>query len=341
MSFGWAIVGIGRHPDLRMAPAIRQARDARLLAVCSRNAGRAATFARKHGAEAGYDDYQAMLRHPGVDAVYVASPNALHAEHTIAAARAGKHVLCDKPMALTIEDGRAMVDACRASGVKLGVCFHLRHHPAHKEMRRLIQSGRIGEPTMAEAQWASGTRGLAEPPRRPTLQGWWEDPDLVGGGATMASGVHCIDLLRFLLGKEVTDVVALTDGQTEARPLEQRACITLRFQGGLLAQVSAARMVPDPRNDAVIYGTNARLSALGTMSMAFGGELEQADGSARRSTRFPKEDMYRSMVEAFQEAARQGREPDASGLDGLRCIEITRAAFESARTGRAVRLSGD
>ncbi|MEK7874521.1 MAG: hypothetical protein AAB502_11785, partial [Chloroflexota bacterium] len=81
--------------------------------------------------------------------------------------------------------------------------------------------------------------------------------------------------------------------------------------------------------------------ALGTMSMAFGGELEQADGGTVSRTRFPKGNMYRSMVEAFQEAVRQGGEPDASGLDGLRCIEITRAAFEAARTGRAVRLSGD
>ncbi len=338
MSFGWAIVGIGRHPDLRMAPAIRQAREARLLAVCSRDAGRAASFARKHDAEAGYDDYQAMLRHPGVDAVYVASPNALHAEHTISAARAGKHVLCDKPMTLTIEDGRAMADACRAARVKLGLCFHLRHHPAHAEMRRLIQSGRIGEPTMAEAQWTSGTRGLAASPKRPSLQAWWEDPNLVGGGAVMASGVHCIDLLRFLLGREVTEVAALTDGQTEVSPLEQRACLALRFQGGVLAQLTAARTVPDPRNDAVVYGTNARLSAVGTISMAFGGELEVADGVTVAHTRYVRGDMYQSMVEAFQEAVRQGREPDASGQDGLRCIEITRAAFESARTGRAVRL---
>ena len=161
---------------------------------------------------------------------------------------------------------------------------------------------------------------------------------MVGGGAMMASGVHCIDVLRFLLGREVTEVVALTDGQTEARPLEQRACVVLRFQGGLLAQVTAARTVPDPRNDAVIYGANARLRALGTMSMVFGGEMELADGATVAHTRYLTGDMYQSMVEAFQEAARQGREPDASGQDGLRCIAITRAAFESARTGRAVRL---
>lgn len=338
MSFGWAVVGLGRHPDLRMVPAIRQARDARLLAVCGRDVGRAKAFAQKHGAEASYDNYEALLRHPGVEAIYVASPNALHRQHAIAAARVGKHVLCEKPMALAEEDGRAMVDACRAAGVKLGVCFHLRHHPAHREMQRLIRSTAIGEVTLAEAQWASGARGYAEPPRRPALQAWWEDPELVGGGTMMGTGVHCIDLLRFFSGREVTEVSALTDGQTEARPLENRACFALRFQGGLLAQVIAARVVPDPRNDVVVYGSKARLRGVGTVSMSFGGELELTSDSTVGRTQYLKGDMYQNMVEAYQDAVRENRDPSASGEDGLRCIQITLAVFESARTGRMVRL---
>lgn len=338
MSFGWAIVSVGQHPDLRMAPAIRESGEARLLAVCSRDRGRAQAFARKHGAEAAYDSIEALLRHPGVDALYVASPNALHARHAVAAARAGKHVLCEKPMALTEQDGRAMIEACRVAGVKLGVCFHLRHHPAHREMRRLIQSSAVGEVTLAEAQWTFGKRGFAQPPPNAPLQAWREDPDLAGGGTMMGTGVHCIDLLRFLLARDITHVVALTSGHTEALPLETTACFALRFQGGLLAQVTASRVVADPRNDVAVYGTKARLRGVNTLNNFFIGEMETAAGNTASRVEYLRGNAYQSMVEAFQDAVRENREPSASGEDGLRCIQVTNAVFESARAGRVVRL---
>ena len=129
MALGWGIVSTGNHPDLKIAPAIAAADDNNLVAVYSRDMGRADDFAGKHGADTTYDDLDALLNDPRVDAVFICSPNALHSAQTQRAAAAGKHVLSEKPMATTLADAVAMVRACRGAGVKLGVGLHLRQHP--------------------------------------------------------------------------------------------------------------------------------------------------------------------------------------------------------------------
>ena len=221
MSLGWAIAGIGSHADLKIAPAIARARDSRLVAVYSRDRGRADAFAEKRGANAAYSSLDAMLADSRVDAVFVASPNHLHAPQTIKAAAAGKHVLAEKPMANSVSAAAAMIDACRDHGVTLGLGFELRFHPAHLWARRLIDAGAIGRIRLAHGQWGRGNRGEPEHLPRTGLREWWETPELIGEASVLVGlGVHVFDLLRFLLREEVVEVVAMTDGQTDAQPLE-------------------------------------------------------------------------------------------------------------------------
>jgi 1,5-anhydro-D-fructose reductase (1,5-anhydro-D-mannitol-forming) len=202
---GWAIITTGLHADVKIAPALNATPDAELVAVYSRDQGRAEAFAQKHGAKAAYSDLEALLRDPRVGAVFIASPNALHATQTLAAARAGKHVLVEKPMATTLDDAVAMVRACRKAGVKLGVGYHLRQHPGQRAAQRLIAEGVLGTVALAQGQWGFGVRGQNGPPPRTGLRQWWDDPELIGGASTMmGTGVHVIDLLRFVLGQEVT-----------------------------------------------------------------------------------------------------------------------------------------
>src|SRR6266508_1896419 len=127
---GWGIVGLGGIAE-RVARAIGAAEGATLAAVCSRTAERAETFAREFGAARSYSDYSAFLSDEAVSLVYIATPNALHAHQTIEALGAGKHVLVEKPMALTVEDAERRVETARSRGLRLGVGFHLRHHPVH------------------------------------------------------------------------------------------------------------------------------------------------------------------------------------------------------------------
>ena len=262
MAFGWGIVSTGLHPDNKIAPAINAAAGAELVAVCSRDQGRADEFAARHDASAAYDSLEAMLADSRIDAVFIASPNSLHAAQAIQSAQAGKHVLSEKPMTTTLADALAMVRACRDFGVKLGVGFELRHNPGHILARDLVKDGTLGRVTMAQGQWGFGTRGQEVFPPRTGLRQWWDDPNAIGGASTMmGTGVHVMDLLRFVLGQEVTEVAAITDGQTAERPLEQIAALSLRFSGGTLGTLVCGRLLPDTRNDLALYGINGRFTS--------------------------------------------------------------------------------
>ena len=218
---GWGIISTGLHPENKIAPAIARADGAELAAVYSRDRLRAEAFAERHGARTAYDDLDAMLADAAVDAVFISSPNSLHAQHGIRAAAAGKHVLVEKPMTTTLEDGVALVQACRSRGVKLGVGFELRLHPGHVTARRQVAQGTLGTITMAQAQWGFGVRGQETPAPRTGLRQWWMEPEMIGGAAAiMGTGVHAIDLLRYMLDQEVTEVGAFTNGQTPDQPLE-------------------------------------------------------------------------------------------------------------------------
>lgn len=340
MAAGWGIVSTGRHPDAKMAPAINAASGAALAAAVSRDLGRAQSFAAKHGAPRAYDDLDAMLRDPTVDVVYIASPNALHAEQTIRAAQAGKHVLVEKPMALSADDARRMIEACARANVRLGVGFHLRAHEGHRRLRALVADGALGGVAFAEANWGRGVRGQESPPPRGGLQAWWDDPALIGAGAFMATGVHCADLLRFVLADEAAEVSAVSDAAL-GKPLEELLALTLRFRGGAIATIMTGRRTPDyERNDIVVYGTLGRAGVHASVDMNQAGALAVRTDALSLDEPYAPDPvaLYTRQVEAFGAAVESGGEPLATGEDGLRAVEIAQAMIESARDGRRVAL---
>ena len=219
MAIGWGIVSTGNHTDLKVVPAMSSADDTRVAAVYSRDIGRAEAFANKHDIPRAYDSLDGLLADPQVDAVFISSPNYHHATQTIAAARAGKHVLVEKPMAVSADEAVDMIRTCQDASVKLGVGFHLRHHPGHRRARELIQQGTLGVISLVQGQWCMGVRGTVDPPPRTGLNEWWGVPDMIGGASTlMGSGVHVIDLLHYLTGQTIVEVAALTDGRRTSVP---------------------------------------------------------------------------------------------------------------------------
>ena len=342
MSLGWAIAGIGSHADLKIAPAMKLARDSRLVAVYSRDQGRADAFAEKHGAAAAYSSLGAMLADSRVDAVFVASPNYLHAPQTIKAAAAGKHVLAEKPMANSVSDAAAMIDACRDHGVTLGLGFELRFHPAHLWARQLIDAGAIGRIRLVHGQWGRGNRGEPEHLPRVGLREWWETPELIGEASVLVGlGVHVFDLMRFLLREEVVEVVAMTDGQTDEQPLEHIATIALRMSSGTIAQVMCGRMLPDTQNDLALYGSDGRIATKETIWEARLGRAEVVSATVNQAESYEYDYLanFVAELEDFHDALKQDRAPSATGEDGLRAARITAAAIESAKTGRAVKIT--
>ncbi len=342
MAVGWGIISTGRHPDQKIVPAMKLAEGNRVVGVCSRDRGRAEAFARRHGIPSAYDFLPELLKNPEVQAVFIASPNSFHAEHTKMAAEAGKHVLVEKPMAVNVDEALDMVRTCRRSGVKLGVGFHLRHHPGHLRARQFIQEGILGNITLAQAQFFfPDQRGVVSLPRRPALSQWWEDPAMTGGAySIMGMGVHALDLLQCLLAQPITEVAALTDGQTSQKRLEEIAVISLRFSGGAMGTVCCGRRVPDTRNDAVIYGTSGRVWLKDTLYEPLRGKLEVTSDAVNMEEPYTGDllSLYKLEIEAFQRAIEREEEPDASGMDGVRAVQAVSAIIESASTGRAVKI---
>ena len=329
---GWGLIGTGRIAEDRILPGIVEHKDNRLVGVVSRDRERADRFAKKFGAEHAYTSYDDLLRNADVTVVAIHTPNAQHAEQAIAAARAGKHVFCDKPMATTVADAERIVRECEKAGVKLGVNFHNRFMPSFIETRRIIASGEIGEVQMVQLEASPGAR----PGGR--LGTWRVDAAVAGLGTTNSIGVHVYDILRYLLDSEITMVSAFFD--TPRAVMEGINLSTFRFANGALAQLSVHEITPFPHNDFVIYGAKGRIIGRGLTRSRAGGVMEvtTADGKTR-SREFPAINAHAAAVAAFSETLLAGREPLPSGIDGLRSVQLTDAMARSAWEGVHVRLA--
>jgi 1,5-anhydro-D-fructose reductase (1,5-anhydro-D-mannitol-forming) len=332
MTIGWGIIGIGKHVNRFMGPAIRDAADTKFVAVCSRSMERAKNFASAFGAARAYDSLAEMLKDPELDVLYVATPNHLHPENTIQAAKAGKHVLCEKPMALTEAECEKMIEACDKYKVKLGMDFQNRYHPAHIVVRRLIRDGEVGEIKVARVQYCHG-RGAG------LWQGWRADLSLSGGAAINGSGPHPLDLLRFILGQEVVEIRAQC---IPPEGIDEQNFVLLTFENGAVATSLSGNLVPRSDNDGVFYGTKAKVTCKGTVGMLHHGELFVEGDNLNVHMTFPVDDpvtgCYRKLVEAFNKTIAENREPDIPGQNGLQMVRIVHAVLESSRLGKAVRL---
>lgn len=324
---GWGILGVGTIANNAIAPAISALKDGRLVAVVSRDQERAGEFARKHGAQHAYSSYDEMLGNKEIDIVYVATPNALHAEQAIAAARAGKHVLCEKPLALTAVDAQRVVGECEKADVKLGTNFQTRHHAALVEAKRLIREGTIGDVVLVQIEVGIG----AIP-----LRGWRTDRSLAGLGAIYNVGVHAYDTLRYLLGSEAVEVTAMADVD-RGSALEVLALTLFRFQNGTMAYVNANQKVPQHQPDIDIYGTQGRIVGFRCTRPFLDGELRVVSSDGEQVTQYTSKDAFIRAIAAFNDAVLTDREPSASGLDGLRNVQLTEAIAKSMREGKHVR----
>jgi 1,5-anhydro-D-fructose reductase (1,5-anhydro-D-mannitol-forming) len=326
MTLGWGIVGPGGIADREMAPAIAADPNSELVGVVSRDPGKGRSFAEKHGAHWSGTDYNELLARHDVDAVLVTTPNALHPDQVIAAARAGKHVLCDKPVALSAAEAQRAVAACADAGVKLGMNFQTRYHACFQEALSIIQSGEIGDVSHVQVDASPGTR-------RPA--GWRTNLEVSGLGSVNNIAVHMYDLLRFLLGQEVTEVSAMFDVGRE-HAMEVLPMVLLRFDGGTLAYANGNQSSFGPLNEIVVYGAKGRIDGQGLTRPECEGDLRVVTDAGVRSTHFSNADCYRRLLAAFTDAVLGGRDPNPSGEDGLRNVQLTDAIAESAREGRVV-----
>ena len=327
MTAGWGIIGIGKLSDASIAPAIAMDGGSELVAVCSRSADRAADFAQRHGGTP-YDDYDAMLADDAVAIVYISTPNALHAQHMLAAARAGKHVLVDKPMALSREDGVAMTTAAADSGVHLAVGFQLRHKATNMAAREAIASGVIGTPVLFELSIGAGKDHFP-------YDTWRADAALAGGGTLQNQGTHVVDLLHFLSGDRVTEVAGFADGPAP----EDLAVVTCRLARGALATLASSQVLGGTPRTWRVVGTEGWLEGVGSLGAAPGDRLVLHRGDDHDVLRTTTTNAYFDEVAAFAAAVSGDVPVNGGGEAGVAVIDVIDAIYRSIDT-RAVTTLG-
>ncbi|MES2115707.1 MAG: Gfo/Idh/MocA family oxidoreductase [Pseudomonadota bacterium] len=322
---GWVLVGASTIAKEWMVDAIRAA-GGEILSVVSGDTARGADFAVAHGIPASFTKLDEALAQPGVNAVYISTTNQRHLPQTLAAAQAGKHVLCEKPLALALADAQAMVAACSQAGVRLGTNHHLRNAVAHHAIRQLVRDGAIGRPRYVRVFHA------VQLPAH--LQGWRVNSAQAGGGVVLDISVHDADTLRFILDDEAVKVVAMTSGG--AAGLEQGVMASIQFGNGVLAQIHDAFDAPYAPTGLEVHGSTGSIIATGVMGQRAGGEVRVRDADGERVVPLAHENLYQRAVSNFHAAIRGEGQPSASGIDGVRSLELALAIQQSAQTGQAV-----
>lgn len=304
----WGLIGTGIHAAQKIAPALASLPDERLHGVVGSTPDKSRTFAEAHGGNA-YPTLAAMLDDKAIDAVFVTTPNDRHREEVLQAASAGKHVLVEKPMALTSADCEAMIEACARAGVALGVGFQQRHAPVHREIRRLVE-GALGDIVLVRGEWHT-----AYPPWR----NWRADRQRAGSDILAAVGVHVFDLLSFVTGSAVRDVASLVDIGPDSG-LDQTLAAALRYESGAMGTVTITRRARSAMNSVFVLGTKGQATGAGTLGMAPTGRLETVIEGKAEERVLPVGDLYATQFQAFSTAVAKGQAPSADGRDGLASV---------------------
>ena len=330
-TLGWAVVGASTIAAEWMIDAIRAQGDSDVVAVMSSSAERGAAFARRHAIARSCDSIDALLAERDVDIVYVGTSNELHLQHTLAAAGAGRHVLCEKPLALTLDDARRMVRACAAAGVQLGTNHHLRNAATHEAIRTAVREGRIGTPLAARVFHA-----VHLPDH---LRTWRVGGAGAGGGVIMDITVHDADTLRFILDDEPQHVVAQAQNSgMAAPPLEDAVMAVVRFRGGVIAQLHDAFTIAHAGTGLEVHGSEGSVIARDVMTQQPVGTVVLRDATGESTLPVTHVNLYERSARRFNDAVKGRGSPAATGHDGVRSLALALAVREAAARGTRVEV---
>jgi 1,5-anhydro-D-fructose reductase (1,5-anhydro-D-mannitol-forming) len=320
----WTLIGASTIAGEHVIGAIR-ATGGRIDEVVSTSPERAAAFAAMHGIPGHGTDLAAALAAPG-DAVYISSTNEKHRDQALAAIAAGRHVLCEKPLAMTLADARAMVAAAQARGVTFATNHHLRCAGSHRTIRALIAAGRIGRVLSLRIFHA-----VHLPPH---LQGWRIDNPAAGGGVIADITVHDADTARFLLDETPVSVVAQMTASGMGRGVEDSAMSVWSMPSGAMVMAHESFTHRFAGTGLEVHGTEGSIIATGIMTQRPVGRIELVTDAGREEIAFPGHDLYVQGLGDFAAACAGRDRPAASGEDGIASLAVALAVRAAAETGR-------
>ena len=333
-----AVLSLAHGHGYSYSAAIQELPNATLVVIADDNAERGQAAAANLGVpwEA---DYRETVKRNDIDAVIVCSENSRHKEMTVAAAEAGKHVLCEKPLSTNLADAQAMIDACAAAGVQLQTAFPVRFNAAVVALRDAVVAGRIGTPLAIAAR---------NPGRCP--HSWFVEPELAGGGAVIDHTVHVVDALRWIFDAEVTEVFAEIDTRMYDIPVDDTGLLMMKLSNGLPVSLdtSWSRPASWPIWGGVMIDI---IGEDGVLSLdAFNDNLHVSHDAISddhpvlpsRGSNYSFMGVEHSgdpeLIASFIDAVQQGTEVKVNGVDGLRAVQVALAAYESAKTGKLVSI---
>jgi glucose-fructose oxidoreductase len=325
----YAVVGLGHIAQVAVLPAFAHARrNSALAAVVSSGRAKRTAIARKYRLEHAfsYDEYEECLRH--VDAVYIALPNSMHAEYTLRAARAGVHVLCEKPLAVTADECRQMIRACRTARVKLMVAYRLHFEALNLAAVELARTGRLGELKYFNSSFSMKVR-----------RGDIRTKRAFGGGTLYDIGVYCINAARYLFRGEPTQVSAISvnSGMASLSEIDETTGAVLRFEDDRIATFVTSFNAADVAAYRIV-GTRGTLHADPAYEYAEALEFTlTVDGKTTRK-KVAKHDQFAPQLLYFSDCILKDRQPEPSGEEGLQDVRIVEALYASAKSGRPVTL---
>ena len=328
---GFAICGLGGLSEHTIAPAFARSKHCRLTGLVTGSPEKARPWRTKYGIPQrsvySYDTMHRMADNSDIDAIWVVTPNALHADHTIAAAKAGKHVICEKPLEVSVERCQQMIDACKAEKRLLATAYRCQFDPLHLECMRLARERTFGRIEIVEAGFAIDLGGDNDQ--------WRLKHALSGGGALMDVGVYALQATRYITGEEPV-LVAATETKTDRTrysEVDETMVWTMKFPSGAVAYCSTSYKLSGIQR--------VRATAQNgwfEMDPAFGFSGNRGRRSDGRAMSFPDIDLFAAQLDDFAECIRENKPSKVPGEEGLRDVRIMLAIYEAARSGRSVAL---
>jgi predicted dehydrogenase len=329
---GYAVVGLGSISEHAVLPAFKHSKKSRLVAVVSGDAKKAKRLGAKFHADEHftYDTFEQCLRNPQVEAVYIATNNSTHLEFTLQAARAGKHVLCEKPLANTVQECQRMVDECQRNRVKLMTAYRKYFEPASVEFKKLLGSGKLGRLKLIHTAFT-----INLDPRNT----WHLDPRLAGGGSLVDLGVYCVNTVRWLTGEEPVEATAHSWTVDPARFGEVDESITfqLLFPEGLVMQGSSSFSAAQA-SFLQVHGEKGWAGL--NPAYAFDEERRMFGkvGAKWFEKRFKRAEEFHLELDHLADCIRANRNPGPDGIAGLRDVAVMQAIYQAAKLNQPVAI---
>ncbi len=332
---GYALVGLGRLSTNQLAPALQKTEHSELVGIVTGSPEKAKQWQEKYGIKEqntyDYRNFDRLADNPDIDVIYVVLPNSMHQEFTIRGARAGKHVLCEKPMSVSSQECRTMIDACREASVKLAIGYRCQFEPHHMECMRLAAENELGKIRFIEAGFGFrfGDYPIGD------LRRWRLEREYAGGGALMDVGIYALQACRYLAAAEPVSVLAreIKTDPVKFAEVDETILWSMDFPDGIVANCSTTYGFGGV-NHATAFADRGKFG----LTPAFGyGGIKAFSGDAPIEK--PEIDQFAAEIDDFSQVILNDRQSKVSGEEGLRDLLVMEAIYESVRSGRRVKVA--